>query len=995
MGLIRALNGGANVSSGGTSLSASTTNYFLIAQGTLSNSTTESNYQTVLRGAAVTARDLTVRITSNDRGASTARFRKNTANGNQSVSIGAGLTGVFTDSSNTDSVAVSDTIDFSLTVGSGGTVFRVSQFQCVFEGNGVATTFFSTTPNATTSDSTTLYVAPVAIGMSTTEANNQQLTRVALTQRGLRTRVNSNARTSTTTLKSRVGGADGNQSVSIGAGLTGVFEDTSNTDTIGLGVLFGSSVTTGTGAGELINFLYIVSQNDSANNHESHILGGPSTTVNASATSYFSGVGRFIAASAEADAKTPLRTQGTLSQLRVRVVTNGITASTTFRTRINGANGAQSVSIGSGLTGAFEDTSNSDTVAIGDDFNYQIVAGGSGTNMSIGMPVVLYEAIVVTENDVTKSAAYSVVTEHDTTKSAAYSVLSEHDITKAAAYELNIPTFTASPASDDFSDLTKTSSGHPAQGNVTFWYKRTSDTGITSLIVRVGSDSSNYTEVSFIPEADTDWHFISLPLNDGTTVGTPVWTAVDYLSVVVAKTTSSSIKIDDIRMTANGSFTMYELNSSIEFENARASFKKPTIFVDQIAKALSYTWFIDYERDIHFVSNETVESPFELDADTENFEDLVIDVDTSQLKNRQVVRGGTKETSSTYSQVVEGDNGIREWILKSLFKNLTIKLDDNTSTDTCEASTNTTTINATAHGLATGDWIVNRTRNAARQVTVVNANQFTVLEVTGQTSGDTFSKFATSKTVGVENIDDEASYDYMYNYNEKSIRASTQTETLPSGSFLLFTYNEVVPVRVQVSDNASIAALKALIGGDGIFDGQVITDTTLDSTRAAHDRAQAEINQYSNPIVKISFKTNYEGLESGQTIRVTDVQRGIDDVYLIQRVKTVYRSNDLPLFEVQCASTLFGIIEYFQKLSQSIGALNVSEDEVIDQVVSESVTITLGEVHDLNPSESASESATITLTETSNTATERNATSDPFEWGPTGSDNRWNLNQWG
>ncbi len=73
--------------------------------------------------------------------------------------------------------------------------------------------------------------------------------------------------------------------------------------------------------------------------------------------------------------------------------------------------------------------------------------------------------------------------------------------------------------------------------------------------------------------------------------------------------------------------------------------------------------------------------------------------------------------------------------MKNKFKNLVVKLNNGTSTDTTEASTNTTTINATAHGLVTGDYIVNVTRsNAVREITRITDNQFTVEAVTGQVS---------------------------------------------------------------------------------------------------------------------------------------------------------------------------------------------------------------------------------------------------------------------
>jgi hypothetical protein len=232
----------------------------------------------------------------------------------------------------------------------------------------------------------------------------------------------------------------------------------------------------------------------------------------------------------------------------------------------------------------------------------------------------------------------------------------------------------------------------------------------------------------------------------------------------------------------------------------------------------------------------------------------------------------------------------------------------------------------------------------------------------------------------------------MYNYTEKSIRPSETTATLLSTEYLLFSYNEIVPIRVSVSDPASIASLKTLIGGDGIFDGAVITDESLDSTQAARDRAQAEVDQYGNPLVKITFKTNYEGLRSGQLIQVTDTEKGINDTYLINTVKAKY-VRDFPYFEVVCASTLFGIIEYLQQLSQAVGERLIDEDEIIDNIFSESVTITVSESNSLAPSEEVSESATITITP-SETATDRSMTTDPYKWQPHASDARWNLAQW-
>jgi len=67
--------------------------------------------------------------------------------------------------------------------------------------------------------------------------------------------------------------------------------------------------------------------------------------------------------------------------------------------------------------------------------------------------------------------------------------------------------------------------------------------------------------------------------------------------------------------------------------------------------------------------------------------------------------------------------------------------------DITEVATTTTNLRLTAHGLLTGDLIINTTRSsAARIVTLVDANNLTVTSVTGQTNGDTIEVYKTELT---------------------------------------------------------------------------------------------------------------------------------------------------------------------------------------------------------------------------------------------------------
>lgn len=90
----------------------------------------------------------------------------------------------------------------------------------------------------------------------------------------------------------------------------------------------------------------------------------------------------------------------------------------------------------------------------------------------------------------------------------------------------------------------------------------------------------------------------------------------------------------------------------------------------------------------------------------------------------------------------------------------------------------------------------------------------------------------------------------MSNFNQKSIRNAENEATLTTGQFLLFQYNEVIPILVQVTNNTSVALMKSVLGyTNGVFDGQPIVDRTLTSRTEASKTAQAMINKYANVII--------------------------------------------------------------------------------------------------------------------------------------------------
>ena len=225
-------------------------------------------------------------------------------------------------------------------------------------------------------------VAPPAgyAEVESTEARVQALARDSYTWDKLWVRVSANATTAASTIRSRINGADGNQVVSIGAGLTGAFEDAVNSDALTTGNLFNTSLVAG--AGGTLTVSVVAYRLSTASNTTPILVAERRTGIGASATNYVNLMGfhKALGVTTEANAQYTFRAASTLSNMWVYASTNTKEDATTFRTRINGANGAQSVSITALTTGGFEDAVNPDSVVAGDEVCYQIVTGaGAGS----------------------------------------------------------------------------------------------------------------------------------------------------------------------------------------------------------------------------------------------------------------------------------------------------------------------------------------------------------------------------------------------------------------------------------------------------------------------------------------------------------------------------------------------------------------------------------------------------------------------------------------
>ena len=112
---------------------------------------------------------------------------------------------------------------------------------------------------------------------------------------------------------------------------------------------------------------------------------GSAANYTTASVSRYNGIvgGQTASAGSEIQNKCKIRKAATGKNLAVYVSANARTTDTLVRTRKNATNGACLITIGPGATGWFEDTTNSDTLAVGDDYDVVTVTGTGTETMAV------------------------------------------------------------------------------------------------------------------------------------------------------------------------------------------------------------------------------------------------------------------------------------------------------------------------------------------------------------------------------------------------------------------------------------------------------------------------------------------------------------------------------------------------------------------------------------------------------------------------------------
>lgn len=194
-----------------------------------------------------------------------------------------------------------------------------------------------------------------------------------------------------------------------------------------------------------------------------------------------------------------------------------------------------------------------------------------------------------------------------------------------------------------------------------------------------------------------------------------------------------------------------------------------------------------------------------------------------------------------------------------------------------------------------------------------------------------------AKTLGIDNVD-ETGYDFLVNRTEKNVK-NLDHALLGAGDVFKATYKYKVPILVRLDDGDSQAAVRAIEGGEGIYEGPIIVDETIETIEAARDRASAELRQYANPLVTGSFETEDQGYRSGQLLTLNILSRGFSGDYLIQSVTKSSLGIGRFTYSVEFATRLKGLTEFLIELLKRGRKIIERDDEVLDELLQKSDTI--------------------------------------------------------
>lgn len=270
----------------------------------------------------------------------------------------------------------------------------------------------------------------------------------------------------------------------------------------------------------------------------------------------------------------------------------------------------------------------------------------------------------------------------------------------------------------------------------------------------------------------------------------------------------------------------------------RFDYITPSEAIRSIADELEHIWFIDYNRDVHFVGATAMLAPttsLNLDTDLTNYGDMHLREAASGLKNRNYMKGYRHKSGAQWNRSFTGDGSTRFFYLGQ----------EPASIDSADM---TATLDGTALDLLT-DFI-----DGAPGTSIGSSSQIFVA------------------------------------FDNPGVRFSTGITAPASSQTLSVTFYYMEDAISAVQDTFAQAAIQAREGSsDGVHE-YVIDDPNMTAADGSDDlafhRGTKILSRYANPRLTGSFNSFTQGWQAGQYLTISSTRRmgGFSDTFYVQQV---------------------------------------------------------------------------------------------------------------
>lgn len=314
--------------------------------------------------------------------------------------------------------------------------------------------------------------------------------------------------------------------------------------------------------------------------------------------------------------------------------------------------------------------------------------------------------------------------------------------------------------------------------------------------------------------------------------------------------------------------------ASVTFDhiNIRKCFEK-------LAKLTGYIWYVDYQKNLYFIAQTATAAPEDITDSSDNFEEISIDYDTSQVRNSVIVIGSDdgEQSANTVTESFTGDGETRSWELGAKPS-----------------------------------------------------------EISSITINGVLKQFS----LDVNERDTDV---FIYSFEGASFQLTDSQTTPTGSDTIVVIYYPRIPIIVQRQDAASIAAFAAKDGGDGVYEYTIkdtaITSKAEAAARAEQELDQFSMALVIGEfITRTSLLSGGSIFSPGQYVVVNLPTHGIstDTAFLIQEVDiTLDEDGSTPeyTYQVKFGGKIVGVREFLESLaSQASEVQDVTQILTIEQV---------------------------------------------------------------